>query len=91
MYQCYTYPMYRTTLMMDKETQQAARELALRYGCSTSEAIRRAVLRHRDSLFGIPAQSRTERRKVLDRLVELFEGRDAEEEVRRIKAQDEGF
>lgn len=77
--------------MMDKQTRQAARELALRYGCSTSEAIRRAVLRHHDSLFGIPAQSRTERRKVLDRLVELFEGRDAEEEVRRIKAQDEGF
>jgi hypothetical protein len=83
--------MHRTTLMMDKETQQAARELALRYGCSTSEAIRRAVLRHRDALFGVPAQSRTERRKVLDRLVVLFEGHNAEEEVRQIKAQDEGF
>lgn len=77
--------------MMDKESRQAARELALRYGCSTSEAIRRAVLRHRDALFGIPAQSRTERRKVLDRLVELFEGHNAEEEVRRLKAEDESF
>ena len=38
----------RTTLMLDEDVRSAARELAHRYGCSTSEAIRRAVLRHRD-------------------------------------------
>jgi hypothetical protein len=77
--------------MMDDETRIAARELALRYGCSTSEAIRRAVLRHHDTLYGVPAQGRAERRKVLDRLLVLFKGHDAEDEVRRLKAQDEGF
>lgn len=81
----------RTTLLLDEETRQAARELALRYGCSTSEAIRRAVIRHRDAVFGIPAESRRERSKVLDRLCQLFEGHDAEDEVRRLKSQDEGF
>ncbi len=81
----------RTTLILDPETRQAARELALRYGCSTSEAIRRAVLRHRDTMFGVPAESRSERRKVLDRLFKLFEGHDAEEEIGRLKNQDAGF
>jgi hypothetical protein len=81
----------RTTLILDPETRQAARQLALRYGCSTSEAIRRAVLRHRDSVFGVPAESRKERRKVLDRLFDLFAGNDAEEEIGRLKTQDSGF
>jgi hypothetical protein len=83
--------MYRTTLMMDNETQRAARELALRYGCSTSEAIRRAVLRHRDAVFGVPAQTRMERVKILNHLFALFKGHDAEDEVQRLKTQDEGF
>lgn len=81
----------RTTLLLDDDTKQAARQLALRYGCSTSEAIRRAVVRHRDAVFGVPAESRRERQKVLERLVELFDGHDAVEEVRRLKLQDEGF
>ena len=88
----YTYDMQqRTTLIMDAETRLAARQLALRYGCSTSEAIRRAVVRHRDSVFGVPAESRGERRKVLDRLFQLFDGNDAEEEISRLKSQDAGF
>ena len=82
---------HRTTLLLDDATRQAARQLALRYGCSTSEAIRRAVQRHRDAVFGVPAQSRRQRRKVLDRLFDLFEGHDAEDEIRRLKQQDEGF
>jgi hypothetical protein len=81
----------RTTLVLNEETRSAARELALRYGCSMSEAIRRAVLRHRDAVFGVPAESRRERRRALDRLVELFEGNDPEEEIRRLKSEDEGF
>ncbi|MBZ5497797.1 MAG: hypothetical protein LAP85_15445 [Acidobacteriia bacterium] len=81
----------RTTLILDPETRQAARQLALRYGCSTSEAIRRAVLRHRDTVFGVPVESRNERRRVLERLFKLFEGNDAEEETGRLKTQDQGF
>ena len=88
----YTYDMaHRTTLLLDDETRQAARQLALRYGCSTSEAIRRAVVRQRDTAFGLPAGARKERRQALERLFELFDGHDAAEEVRRLKAQDEGF
>jgi hypothetical protein len=82
---------FRTTLILDDETKQAARQLALRYGCSTSEAIRRAILRHRDTVFGVPAESRRERGKVLERLVALFDGHDAEAEIRQLKSQDEGF
>ena len=81
----------RTTLILDEETRRAARQLALRYGCSISEAIRRAVVRHRDTVFGVPAESRHERRKVLERLFELFAGNDPYEEIRRLKAEDEGF
>ena len=78
-------------MILDADTKQAARQLALRYGCSTSEAIRRAILRHRDAVFGVPAESRRERVKVLERLFELFDGHDAEDEIRRLKSQDEGF
>ncbi len=81
----------RTTLLLNDESRQAARQLALRYNCSVSEAIRRAVVRHRDALFGVPAESRIERRKTLERLFDLFEGNDPAEEVRRLKAEDEGF
>jgi hypothetical protein len=81
----------RTSLILDPETRKAARELALRYGVSTSEAIRRAIVRHRDQVFGVPARSRRERRAVLERLYDLFQGNDAEEEVERLKLEDEGF
>jgi hypothetical protein len=81
----------RTTLLLDDATKEAARQLAMRYDCSTSEAIRRAVRRQRDAVFGVPAESRNERRRVLERLFDLFEGHDAEAEVRRLKAEDEGF
>ena len=77
--------------MLDDETRHAARQLAMRYGCSVSEAIRRAVVRQRDAAFGVPVASRKERRKVLERLFELFEGNDPEEEIRRLKAEDDGF
>lgn len=77
--------------MLDDESKRAARELALRFGCSTSEAIRRAILRQRDSVFGIPAESRLERHRNLLRLIGLFEGHDAEDEIQRLKRQDEGF
>jgi hypothetical protein len=81
----------RTTLILDEETRKAARELATRDGCSVSEAIRRAVIRQRDSAFGIPPEGRKERMKRLQELFKLFEGHDAEEEIRQLKAQDEGF
>ena len=84
-------PSYRTTLILDDESRRAARELALRYDCSLSEAIRRAVVLHRDRVSGISPEVRRARRAALERLFELFEGHDADEEIRRLKAEDEGF
>jgi hypothetical protein len=81
----------RTTLVLDEDVRSAARDLAHRYGCSTSEAIRRAVLRHRDAVLGIPPARRAERVRILERLFDLFQGHDPSDEVRRLKEQDEGF
>ena len=69
----------------------ASQALALQYECSTAEAIRQAVVRHREAVFGLPEDRRQERIRLLRRLFDLFEGHDAEEEVRRLKEEDEGF
>ena len=81
----------RTTILLDDEARAAARDLAHRYGCSASEAIRRSILGQRDTVFGIPTARRSERVRVLSRLFDLFEGHDAGEEIRRLKEQDKGF
>ena len=83
--------MQRTSLLLDDDTRRAARQLALHYDCSVSEAIRRAVVRQRDAVFGVPAESRKKRMEKLGELFELFEGHDAEEEIHRLKTHDEGF
>lgn len=82
---------HRTTLVLDDETRRAARELAASMNCSTSEAIRRAILRCRDLSRGVPPAERERRSRVLDELFGLFEGHDADEELRRLKAEDAGF
>lgn len=41
--------------------------------------------------MGVSPARRKERVQVLNRLIGLFEGHDAEEEIRRLKEQDEGF
>lgn len=81
----------RTTLILDEEARRAARQLAAEYGCSMSEAIRRAVVRQRDAVYGLTPGRSQERREILMRLFRLFEGHDADEEIRRLKAEDEGF
>lgn len=78
-------------MILDEDTRTAARELAARYDCSLSEAIRRAVVRHRDAVLGVPSASRRQRKQVLERLFDLFEGNDAAEEVQRIKDEDMAF
>ncbi len=83
--------MRRTTLMLDEESRHAARELALRYDCSMSEAVRRAIVQQRDAAAGLSPARQATRRQAFAELVELFDGHDAEEEVRRLKAEDEGF
>ena len=81
----------RTAQLLDDETHAAAKEIAVRYECSMSEAIRRAVLSHRDALPDAARPGPAERARLLHRLFELFEGHDAEAEIRRLKGQDEAF
>ena len=77
----------RTTLVLDDDARLAARELAHRYGCSTSEAIRRAIVRQRNAVLGIPPTRREERVRILERLFEQFQDNDPAEEVRRLKRE----
>ena len=81
----------RTTLALDDKAREAARQLARRYGCSLSEATRRALIRQRDVALGVPRERRQERVRALGRLFGLFADNDAAAEVRRLKAEDDGF
>jgi len=81
----------RTTLILDNEARAAARQLARRYGCSLSEAMRRALVRQRDAEVGVPRERRRERARALRRLIGLFDGNDPAAEIRRLKAEDAGF
>ena len=82
---------YRTTILLDDETREAARELAYRLNCSTSEAIRRAILRYRQMTAGATPERRRQRVKALEKLIALSEGLDAEAELERLKSEDDGF
>ena len=89
---CYTYYMsYRTTIILDEESRDAARQLALRLDCSTSEAIRIAIVRHKETVFGLPSDARRQRTEALRQLISLSEDMDPETEVARLKQEDEGF
>jgi hypothetical protein len=81
----------RTTLVLDEKVRSAARQLARRYGCSVSEAIRRSVIRNRDAELGVPRERRRERTVALRSLFKLFDGNDPVTEIRRLKAEDAGF
>jgi hypothetical protein len=81
----------RTTLVLDEKAREAARQLARRYGCSLSEAMRRALIRQRDVELGVPRERRRERVEALRRLFDLFADNDPAAEVRRLKAEDVGF
>jgi hypothetical protein len=81
----------RTTLVLDDKSRQAARQLARRYGCSVSEAMRRALIRQRDAEVGVPQERRRERVQALRRLFDLFADNDPLVELRRLKGEDGGF
>ena len=81
---------YRTTIILDEQSRLAARQLALRLDCSTSEAIRRAVIAHNERVFGVPVEARKKRTEVLKRWIELSQDVDPVAEVKRLKEEDEG-
>ncbi len=81
----------RTTLVLDEKAREAARQLAHKYGCSLSEATRRALIRQRDAELGPSRERRRERVRTLRRLEDLFKDNDPLAEVKRLKAEDQGF
>ena len=80
---------HRTTIVLDDAAFEALRDLSRRYGCSASEAVRRALVRHRDEVVGVPEEKRKRRAAALRQLVERMDGQDVEAEIARLKAEDE--
>jgi hypothetical protein len=81
----------RTTILLDEASRRAAKTLAARLNVSPSEAVRRALVHYRDSVLGVPMETRRRRLAALDRLIDLFEGHDAAAEVQRLKQEDRFF
>lgn len=81
----------RTTIVLDEESQRAARELAAKYACSVSEAIRRAIVQQRSLELGVSEERRKERLQAFKTLITLFEGNDAAAEIQRLKDEDENL
>ncbi|MCE7872006.1 hypothetical protein DYH09_16730 [bacterium CPR1] len=78
----------RTTLILDDESRQAARELAATLQVPVSEAIRRAIVRYRDQLRGVPPEARKRRLEALRELRELFAGYDPTQELQGLREGD---
>ena len=72
---------HRTTVMLDDEAQQAARELAVRLQVSTSQAIRQAIVGYRNIVVGVVPEMRKRRVEAFQRLVELMDGKDPKKEL----------
>lgn len=87
----YADVMPRTSLILDAESIRAARQLASKFQCSSSAAIRQAIVRYRDIVLGIPPAERARRKRVLLDLIELSDGQDPQAEVARLKSEDAGF
>jgi hypothetical protein len=81
----------RTTVILDEESSKAAHQLSDHYGCRLSDATRRSLIAQRDTVAGVPKQTRQQRVRSLEHLFEIFKGNDAAEEIRRLKREDQGF
>ena len=83
--------MKRTTVVLDDASTEAAAQLSGRLQISVSEVIRRALVDYRDKIVGVSPEFRDQRVAALHKLFELFDGHDYEAELRRLKAEDEGY
>ena len=81
---------HKTTVLLDEESHLAARQLAAKFDVSTSQAIRQAIVGYRDLVVGPPADLVARRTAAFSKLVELFDGRDPEVEMRAMESID-GF
>jgi hypothetical protein len=77
----------RARIVLDEPTRRAAKTLAARLKVSPSEAVRQAVERYAHETAGRAAR-RSRRRAAFDLLVRLFEGHDANAEIRQRKQED---
>jgi hypothetical protein len=74
-------------IVLDAPTRRTAKTLASRLKVSPSEAVRLAVQRYANETTSRPAH-RSRRRAAFDRLVKLFEGHNADAEIRQRKLED---
>lgn len=81
--------MSRTTIVLDEPAERALAALTKHYGCSASEAIRRALVQHRERALGVPEEKRKRRRAALEKLIELMDGHDWQAEIAQLKQEDE--
>lgn len=81
---------HRTTVVLDEEAQQAARELAQKFEVSTSQAIRQAIVGYRNIVMGVVPEVRQRRLAAFNRLIEMLDGKDPEVESRASRSED-GF
>ncbi|MGH8311319.1 MAG: hypothetical protein ACRETX_16180 [Steroidobacteraceae bacterium] len=84
----YAYCMSRTTIVLDHPSETALSALTKHYGCSASEAVRRALVQHRERTLGVPEEKRQRRRAALEQLVRLMDGHDWQAEIERLKNED---
>ena len=82
---------HRTTVLLDDDSRQAAKQLASELEVTPSEAVRQALVAYRDQIVGVSADSRARRVRAFKRAIELFEDNDAEAEVKALKEQDRYF
>lgn len=80
---------HRTTVMLDDEAQEAARELANRLRVSTSQAIRLAIVGYRNIVVGVVPEDRKRRMAAFERLVELMDGKDPGSELDKSRSEDD--
>lgn len=81
--------MNRTTIVLDEQSEAALEALRKHYGCSASEAVRRALVQHRARTLGVPSDKRKRRVAALRKLVSLMDGNDWQAEIARLKEEDE--
>lgn len=79
--------MHRTTILLDAEARRAARQVGQKLKLNSSEVIRRALINLRDQVVGPSPARRRERVAALRQLSRLFQGHNAEAEIRAIKRE----
>lgn len=78
----------RTTIILGRAERAAAKRLAVQWGVTPSEAIRRALLKVADAeLSDHRVRKAKQRRAALERLISVSKGMDVEAELQRISGE----